>query len=278
MVKNKKNTIEQSAEAKEFIQVFRRGVEFTEELLAENEKLRFRLAQLEQERVAMTKQVLGPESFRELLDKMRSLEDEKHLLVKKFEEVESKNQDYVRRHREIEEEFDRLTNLYVASYQLHSSVQMEEVVRISFEILINLVGVQQLVLYITDREELIPVQCEGMERADLSEIPLGHGLIGQVAQSPELFVSEKEDRSNQSEPLVCIPLQVAKRLIGMFVIFSFLPQKEAISQLDLELFHLLQTHAGKAIFVSALSEKFEADQQRTLVRLLRNLGGEKSLD
>jgi nitrate/nitrite-specific signal transduction histidine kinase len=53
--------------------------------------------------------------------------------------VEEENRDFAKKYIEVEEENNNLANLYVASYQLHSTLDYEEVLRIVLEIIINLI-------------------------------------------------------------------------------------------------------------------------------------------
>src|SRR6266545_7892041 len=82
----------------DFLVLFRRGLKFTEELLAENEKLRFRIATLES-----TSGANEPADVKELRQRVRELEEEKMRLVASYKEGETLNRDYQARYAEIEE-------------------------------------------------------------------------------------------------------------------------------------------------------------------------------
>src|SRR3954447_5553817 len=73
---------------REFIETFfKRGAEFTEELMHENEKLRFRVVQLEEERRAQTPTTQsttppsGAGALRELVARIEQLEHEREALM-----------------------------------------------------------------------------------------------------------------------------------------------------------------------------------------------------
>jgi GAF domain-containing protein len=51
---------------------------------------------------------------------------------------------------------------------------------------------------------------------------------------------------------VCVPLYAADRLLGLVLIFGFLPQKAEFSQIDHELFSLVGTHAATALYCAEL--------------------------
>jgi hypothetical protein len=254
--KKKESTTEAAdrPKAEDFLQVFKRGVQFTEELLAENERLRYRVVRLEEENRSLAQQTMVSEAYADLLDQMKALEEERSTLLERFKSVEEETKDFKTRYREIEDENNRLANLYIASYQLNSTLDLKEVVRISFEIIINLVGSMDFALYIADGSKLVPVCAEGRPLASLSLITMGKGSAGRAARDRVLYVSGDDlTKASVDEPKVCVPLIVGDTMLGMFVVFSFLVQKTCITELDRELFKLLGGHAAMAIFAARLS-------------------------
>src|SRR3954462_6638044 len=85
---------------REFIETFfKRGAEFTEELMRENEKLRFRVVQLEEERRALvtastTTDKPGSGALRELVARIEQLEGEREKLLSRFSGVEQENHEF----------------------------------------------------------------------------------------------------------------------------------------------------------------------------------------
>ncbi|NMB74919.1 MAG: GAF domain-containing protein [Myxococcales bacterium] len=232
----------------ELLQMFRRGVEFTEELLQENERLRFRLVQLEEENRQLARQAVSPVSYVELIDRMRSVENERNQLLDRFRAVEEENRDFVQRYQEIEEENNRLANLYVASFALHSTLDLKRVIDHCFEILVNLVGTRDLALYLRVGRRLLPARAEGRELGRLPPIWPGRGVTGRAAQRRLVYLGAPPARGSVVlHPRVCIPLVLSDELLGMFVIYSFLVQKPSVTELDQELFRLLAGHAAVAL-------------------------------
>ncbi len=251
--KDKNKMFPANGSAKDFMQVFKRGVQFTEELLQENERLRIRLVRLQEENKLVAKKTVSPETYGDLLDQMKVLEEERMSMLSRFREVEEESHDFKSRYKEIEEENDRLANLYIASYQLHSTLDLKEVIRITFEIIINLVGSMDFVLHIVDNSKLVPVKAQGKPLATFPLIEIGEGLIGKSAEQRSLYAeSETFGGENNSEPIVCVPLVVENELLGMISMFSFLSHKKELTQLDKELFKLLGGHAATAMFSSRL--------------------------
>jgi len=244
--------------AKDFLQVFKRGVQFTEELLQENERLRIRLIRLEEENRALAAKKVDPKNYKELMEQLKVLGEERINLLERFRAIENESRDFKERYKEIEEENNRLANLYIASYQLHSSLDLKEVVRITFEIIINLVGSMEFALYFLEGNKLLPVKVQGTHISDLPQITVGKGSAGRAARDKVLYVSGQElTKTSLTDPKACIPLVIGDDLLGMIVVFSFLAQKPCITELDRELFNLLGQHAATAL----RSARLEAEAQ-----------------
>lgn len=103
-------------------QFFRKGAQLTEELLEENEHLRRLHLQLESENASLRTQLASDHAMRDLLRKIKQLEKEKQDLLSHIHEAEMQSTRYGARFHEMEEELSKLANVYVASYQLHSTL------------------------------------------------------------------------------------------------------------------------------------------------------------
>ncbi len=247
--------------AEEFLGIFKKGVEFTQELLKENEKLRYRIVQLEEESHTIRRKMEGGDLQR-LQEALQQLEQEKKSLLNRYREVEEENKDFATRYVEVEEENNNLANLYVASYQLHSTLDFKEVLRIIIEIIINLIGSDQFAILILDEETqvLTPVAAEGVDEKKLRGIRAGEGVIGRVAKTGKSHFEEDLDPKVVSEdhPLVCIPLMIKEKVIGAIAVFALFEQKKKkLTRVDHELFSMLAGHAATAIFSSRLYSQSE---------------------
>ena len=244
------------AARREFLQIFKRGAEFTEELLKENERLRFRVAELE---LRSPKESRGDaELARELMDKVQRLETERQELIRRFQEVEAENKDFASRYIEIENENNNLLNIYVASYQLHSTLDFQEVLQIIVEIVLNFVGAERFCIGLIDEKtlEFRPLVAEGVPRDDFAALATSTGIVGKVVSSGEPhFEGDVEPGSETidiANPKVCIPLKIKDRVLGVILIYGFLEQKKRLAHVDYELFTLLAGHAATAIFSAKL--------------------------
>ncbi len=250
----------------EFLQIFKKGAEFTQDLLKENERLRFRNAALEDELRSSRDENSASELIQSLRLQIKRLDEELEQVRNRFTEVEAENKDFAQRYIEIEEENNNLANLYIASYQLHSTLNFREVLQIILEIIINLVGAEQFGILLLDEktERLAPVASEGIELSELPSVRIGEGIIGEVAQSGENFIPKELNRPvDLLNPLVCIPLKIKEHIIGVLVIYKLLEQKQQFADVDYELFTLLAGHAATAIF----SSRLYSDSERKLATI-----------
>ncbi|MFN3740144.1 MAG: hypothetical protein ACK4TF_05655 [Thermodesulfovibrionales bacterium] len=86
--------------AEEFIQLFKKGEEFTKELLKENERLRYRIAQLEE---ALARS--GDEARIKLYkERISALEEELNSLKERYARVEAENKDFAEKYLEVEQQ------------------------------------------------------------------------------------------------------------------------------------------------------------------------------
>jgi transcriptional regulator with GAF, ATPase, and Fis domain len=246
----------------EFLQVFKKGAEFTQDLLKENERLRYRVLELEKSQLQGGEGT--PVEVKRLAERIADLEQEKQEILDRIRQVEQENHDFANRYVEIEDENNNLANLYIASYQLHSTLDFKEVLQIITEITINLIGAEEFAILLLDEksDELQAVTAEGLEREEIPHVRLGKGVIGQVASSGEnYFVSDVDSYERDfTHPMVCIPLKIKEHVIGVLSIYKLLMQKKEFAPVDYELFTLLAGHAATAIF----SSRLYSDSERKL--------------
>lgn len=249
----------------ELHKIFSKGADFTQELLKENGRLRFKIAELAEtnRQMELVPANLKDEDFASIEEEIRKLEKEQDELLEKFGAVEEENREFARRYVEIEEENNNLANLYICSYQLHSTLDFKEVLQIIIEIIINLIGAEQFAVLLMDGkiDTLNAVATEGIEQSLIPTLKIGQGVIGEVAQSGESrYVKEIASPSmpvTPLNPLVAIPLKIKEQVIGVIAIYKFLQQKTSFASVDYELFTLLAGHAATAIFSSKLYSESE---------------------
>ena len=247
---------------REFIETFfKRGAEFTEELMRENEKLRFRVVQLEEERRALVSAqaptgqpgggTSGAAALRELVARIEQLEHEREGLLSRFAGVERENRDFNDRYHDIERENNNLANLYVASFQLHSTLDLRELTQIILEILLNFVGAKTFAIQLVDEERgrLRTLASEGVDKSRVPEGGAGDGRVGEVVKSGQPFIDGERlrMRADLERPLIIVPLKIRDKVVGAVIIWDLLSQKTALADVDYELFNLLAAHAASAL-------------------------------
>jgi hypothetical protein len=207
---------------------------YLDELISENESLRSMVTSLERQK---TQREIERDSLRHRIDEIcREHED----LVAQYEEIERQNND--------------LANLYVASYRLHETLARNEVISVIQEIVINLIGSEELAIFEADEEgrpEL--VASFGLDLSTFEPVALApgridqvNGIVEQVIRSGERYVAG-EVRAGGGEA-------GGGRVTGAIAVFDLLGHKPGLVPLDFELFDLLATHAATALYCSRLRD------------------------
>jgi len=199
----------------------------------------------------------------EVLAVLRQIEDEKRELEDRTRQLVEENREFAQRYIEVEEQNSNLASLYVASYQLHSTLVFTEVVKTVVEIIINLVGAEAFAILLLDEKagEMRVVASEGFE-ADVQfpVVKLGEGVLGETAQTGEPYFDEAGPEAEDHDflhPIACVPLKIKERVLGLINVVKLLTQKKAFEAVDYELFNLLAAHAATAIFASRLYTQSE---------------------
>jgi hypothetical protein len=238
---------------------FKKGAELTDELLKENERLRQAARKLEAENAALRTQLRSDDAIREALKKIEELEREKEMLLSQFSQAEAVTNRFTARYSEIEEELANLANLYVASYQLHSTIRLPAVVKHLRELLAQLVGARSHAVYVADEKKrtLVPIYADGIELERVPKVQIAAGAEspkGSAAVLERVFltgVPHIEEggvaHTGFDAPAACLPMRIEERTIGVIIVYELLPQKERFVAVDFELFKMLAAHAATAL-------------------------------
>ena len=248
-----------------------RALAFTEKLLAENARLRKSLAASHS---GGSGDVLLASRLQQAEAEIARLRQQEAARAgaapvpadaAKLAELERELADLRGRHHLLEEQNNNLANLYVASHQLHSTLDFKEVVAIVMEIVINLIGAEAFALHLVDQntQQLHVIAAEGLDAALLPPSALGEGPVGRPASTgrPHVLQGPQAGDVDPSRPIAVIPLKLKDQVIGAISVWKLLPQKRGgFSALDHQLFELLGAHAATAIFTS----KLYGDSERKL--------------
>lgn len=249
-------------ERETFVRNFlQKGVQFTEDLLIENARLRREVGQLRDHNARLSLQVKSDAAIRELLETIEKLEQEKNALLERSHELEVHRDQHQARYLEIEGELNDLANLYVASHQLHASLSVRRVVRHLRDTVGQLVGAEAFVIYAIDPTagEAVPIGAEGLD-GDPPPVQLGVGVVGEVClegQPRVLELSGHGSRGTLEQPIAVVPMLADGRPVGVIAIVSLLEQKEGWDPVDRELFKLLGAQAGTALISANLYARAE---------------------
>jgi hypothetical protein len=255
-------------------QFFRKGAQFTDELLRENQRLRAEAADQETENSRLRSALASNEAIRDLIKKIEMLESEKKHLLSKSKQMTELTDEFNNRYTEVETELSNLASLHVATSQLHAARSVRRVLRNLRELLGQLLGAGSFAIYLAteDRGHLIAVAHEGNIPESARRISIEDTHIGGVFMRGEIEFDPSTDpsRGNTDGPAVIVPLHLeipadpgaeppsVRQPLGAIVIFSTLEQKAQIWPADVELFKLLASHAGPAIVHALLFEKARA--------------------
>jgi hypothetical protein len=236
-----------------YIQKVRRETgQFVKHVMAENDTLRGLVASLQSEKLSLWDQIQTMRSETERLQR------EQAHLTHQLVQVEAKNRRFSEEYLKVELENGNLANLYVASYRLHATLNRQEILGIIQEIIVNLIGSEELAIFEVDAERsaLLQIASIGLEPGRFHRIPLGAGIIGRVGRTGATYLAE-EGHAGAASPAernltACIALKVDGHITGAIAIFRLLQQKACLELLDRELLDLLATHAATALYRAGL--------------------------
>ncbi len=210
----------------------------------------------------------------EFNQRMLSLEEECARLRRDQEEanrrigeLEQENLEFANQLVQVEDVNNNLTNLYIASSRLHSTLDREETLEIIKEVVINFVGAEKFAVFLYSKasNRLCYETGEGFEETEsVPEIPLGQGVLGKTAASKENYFYDgalSEGSDDPLAPIVAIPLIIQEQMIGLLAIYRLFIQKEQLESIDYQLFSMLGEHAATALFSSTLYGRSERKRQ-----------------
>jgi hypothetical protein len=222
----------------------RRTKELAVELLRDNEHLRIQNLLLEKQKLEAEQRLdasrLGKEN--------EQLKSELDLLNQRLSQMEASSKKFRRRYEDIEQHNMALSNVYIASTQLHSTLDFTEVVRTANEILWNLVAAPVFAIFLRDDRtgDLMLVGGEGIE----GRFPNGkmheptQMISDALNEGQSLFI----DGETKGDPLACIPLRIEDRgIVGIITVYEIEHHKGSLSDLDKELFDLLASQTATAM-------------------------------
>jgi len=200
----------------------------------------------------------------DLEERLRAAQEECRALREQLADARRAIQEHSEQEAQLRYQTDDLANLYVASCRLHGNGSRQEVVDAIKEIVANLIGSEEILLFDVDwaNEELRLVDTNGIDPAPYHRMPLNAGLIGGAVRAATPLIIEKQSRGAGEEQLTAvIPLQLASTITGALAIFRLLPQKPAFLDIDRNMFDLLASQAAMALHSAELHERDRAPRE-----------------
>jgi hypothetical protein len=182
----------------------------------------------------------------------RLLEDAQRALSRADQDGERRTQELLQRIRELEgnlseledlllrteRQASQLANLYVATYQLHASLETSDVCAAIADIAVNLLGAERFTVWLGDES--------GQLRSQDQHYAGGDALIDAcVAQGSPQF-----GPVTGSDAIVAVPFARHGDAIGVLVISAFFSHKPGLAAEDHELLDLMAAHAASALLAA----------------------------
>ncbi|MCB1053910.1 MAG: GAF domain-containing protein [Acidobacteria bacterium] len=198
-------------------------------------------------------------------------------LQQRLEMAEGDIQELSSRLVDSEHHAGRLMNLYVATFQLHATLDPEEVQDTIAEIAINLLGAEHFVLLLRKGQgsgECEVALAQGAEtRSDglygQGRYVGGDAMVDATLDDGVLRIGPEKG----SKALAAVPLRVEDRIVGALVLLKLLDHKPVLRAEDRDLLDLLSAHAASALFAARLFATKDR-KLRTLESLVRLAQGE----
>ena len=176
-------------------------------------------------------------------------------LKSRLAEAETDLQETTDRMVEVEHQRGRLMSLYVATCELHETLDLDEVKRTVGEIAIELLGADSFALLLRQGET------DGYEVAvSRRTVGVADGLfVGPDYTGGDPMVDEalvdgvlRTTTEEGSHALAVVPLAIKGTILGALVILKLLDHKASLTSEDRDLLDLLAAHAASALFAAQL--------------------------
>lgn len=153
---------------------------------------------------------------------------------------------------ELEELNGSMMSMYVSSYQLHATLDLDEVVRVIEEIVINFIGAKEYAVLLAEENGTFRVTASKGLGARLPATGIeARGVLAEVVGSRTAYVHTSM-RPAREGVLAAVPLSMGTQTVGAVIIYSLLSQKDQLLRNDVELLSLLGGHAASALVSSRL--------------------------
>lgn len=215
-------------------------------LISESETLRLLVVELENDNDRLRQEL------RSAREEIQFRESQENRLRERIEEIHRATDRYASQYLQLEQHNANLSNLYVASYQLHGTLDRGAVLAAIEEIVVNLIGSEEFALFEDERGDgaMRPIASVGMSEPGMV---LCAPLVADALARGERRIGD----AARGEMIACVPLVLDGQVTGALVIGRLLSHKSALEELDFELFDLLATHAASALYCTRQQARVE---------------------
>ena len=245
--KKDKDLQEHLPAAESAVRAYTRSKNFVEEIMRENERLRYKVFHMQQELAGVPK--TQDDKHHDVVSENQRLRRQLEEIKAQFEALNRENEDFRQRYQEVEHQNENLLNLYVSGYQLHSTLNEEAVLTIIREILLNLIGAEVFGIWLlapdSGRMQLVNITDEcGLLEGKPALLPAERW---DALRAGEPWYSATGFAERAGEPVSCIPLKLEDRPVGVLAIYKLLEQKQGFTALDQEILGLLAAQAAATL-------------------------------
>jgi chaperonin cofactor prefoldin len=187
--------------------------------------------------------------------KLESMQAELDALQQRLSAIETAHARCDAQIRELHDQNTTLVQLTVASQLLASSLEREDVLSTIEEVVVNMIGSEELAIFDLDRDEssLKVARLRGLE-AQSPRLARSLGTLRHVLKTGKTLVSRARRVSVADVDgglTAAIPLKVDSNVTGVVAIFRLLEQKQGLDPVDHDLFEVLSRQAAMALHSTA---------------------------
>lgn len=184
-------------------------------------------------------------------DRIDRLEAENRALRARLAELEEAHRrlcdDYV----EASDRAGELVLQHAALRQIHGAAGREPLLQALQEIVINVIGSEELAIFEREGDHLRLARAFGVDPAPLEAVRVGAGPIGRAAAGERHVVAWDGPCPDDPRLTGCVPLVWAGAVVGALAWWRMLDHKPALVESDREVVEMLAVHAGQALHRTA---------------------------
>ena len=155
--------------------------------------------------------------------------EERERLRARLTEIEAENQRVCDEYVAIQEKSTELAQLYVALERIHGGLSRGETLAALQEIVINVVGSEELAIFERRGDRLVLLQSFGIDPEPWRELPADRGALGRAAAGA-LYVAGRDGKpaAGEEDLTAYIPLRVGDAVAGVITVFRLLGHKPVL--------------------------------------------------